>query len=60
MFNYDYPPFRPPNEANSVLIRATRGCPWNKCQFCTMYKDIKFQLKTFDEIKKDVDFACKI
>lgn len=60
MFNYDYPPFRPPNEANSALIRATRGCPWNKCQFCTMYKDTKFQLKTVDEIKKDVDFACKI
>ena len=58
--DYDYPPYRPPNEAESALIRVTRGCPWNRCLFCTMYKTLKFQLKTLDEVKNDIDKAAKI
>jgi radical SAM superfamily enzyme YgiQ (UPF0313 family) len=60
MLDYDYPPYRPPNEAYSALIRASRGCPWNRCLFCTMYKSLKFQLKSVDEVKKDIDKAAKI
>jgi radical SAM superfamily enzyme YgiQ (UPF0313 family) len=60
MLEYDYPPYRPPNEARSALIRASRGCPWNRCLFCTMYKNLKFELKSLDEIKNDVDKASKI
>ena len=59
-FNYDFPPYRPPNEATSALIRASRGCPWNKCLFCTMYKTIKFRPRPVDEVKKDIDTAAKI
>jgi radical SAM superfamily enzyme YgiQ (UPF0313 family) len=58
--DYDFPPYRPPNEATSVLIRASRGCPWNKCLFCTMYKSIKFKPKSVDEMKKDIDKATSI
>lgn len=60
MINYDFPPYRPPNEASSALIRASRGCPWNKCLFCTMYKDFKFHPRSVDEIKKDIDMATRI
>lgn len=60
MLNYDFPPYRPPNEANSALIRASRGCPWNKCLFCTMYKNIKFQPRPIEEIKNDIEKAVKI
>ena len=59
-FNYDFPPYRPPNEATSALIRASRGCPWNKCLFCTMYKTNKFCPRPVDEVKKDIDMAAKI
>jgi len=59
-FNYDFPPYRPPNEASSALIRVSRGCPWNKCLFCTMYKTIKFHPRPLDEVKKDIDTAAKI
>ncbi len=54
---YDFPPYRPPNEANSALIRITRGCPWNRCEFCFMYRDTKFQTKPLEEVKKDVKKA---
>ncbi len=57
---YDFPPYRPPNEAGSALIRITRGCPWNRCTFCFMYKDIRFETKSLEEIRKDVNTARQI
>jgi len=54
---YDFPPFRPPNEAFSALIRITRGCPWNKCEFCSMYKQMKFEIKLLEEMKNDIKKA---
>lgn len=57
---YDFPPFRPPNEAQSALIRITRGCPWNRCEFCSMYKKRAFEIKPLDEIKQDVIIAREI
>jgi biotin synthase-like enzyme len=58
--SYDFPPFRPPNEANSALIRITRGCPWNRCEFCAMYKHLKFESKPLPEVKEDVHRARQI
>lgn len=58
--SYDFPPFRPPNEAGSALIRITHGCPWNRCEFCAMYKRIKFKSKPLEEIKNDVLAAREI
>jgi radical SAM superfamily enzyme YgiQ (UPF0313 family) len=58
--DYDFPPYRPPSEAYSALVRASRGCPWNKCRFCTMYKDLKFSARKVDEVKKDIDRAAEI
>ena len=54
---YDFPPFRPPNEANSLLLRVTRGCPWNRCAFCPMYKDVKFEKRSVEEVMRDIDTA---
>jgi radical SAM superfamily enzyme YgiQ (UPF0313 family) len=60
MIQYDFPPFRPPNESSSALIRASRGCPWNRCLFCTMYKELRFQPRPVDEVRKDVDAAVRL
>lgn len=53
-------PIRPPSEATSLLIRATRNCPWNKCAFCHTYRDTKFELRPVDEVKADVQKAKDI
>lgn len=57
---YEFPPYRPPNEANSILLRLTRGCPWNRCTFCGMYKDIKFELRSYEEIASDIATARRL
>ncbi len=57
---YDFPPYRPPSEAYSCLIRFTRGCPWNKCEFCKMYKKIKFEKRPVEEIARDIENAPEI
>src|SRR4030067_1969862 len=57
---YDSPPYRPPSEAYSLLLRVTRGCPWNKCLFCSMYKDIPFERRPLEEIKEDIEQAARL
>lgn len=53
--NFEQGPIRPPSEAQSLLLRVSRNCPWNRCEFCHIYKKEKFSLRTFDEIKEDID-----
>ncbi|NVM20357.1 MAG: radical SAM protein [Desulfobacterales bacterium] len=55
--SYDFPPFRPPSEADSLLLRVSRGCPWNRCAFCPMYKGFKFEKRQVPDIKRDIDTA---
>lgn len=54
---YDLPPYRPPSEAHSALFRVARGCPWNKCGFCGMYKAMKFEIRPVDDVKEDIRIA---
>ena len=58
--SYDFPPFRPPSEADSLLLRVTRGCPWNKCTFCSMYKGTRFEIRDLEEIRSDIDAAKEL
>lgn len=54
---YEGTVYRPPSEANSLLIQATIGCPHNKCSFCDMYKGTRFRLRPVNEIKADLRMA---
>lgn len=57
---YEIGPIRPPNEAYSLLLRFTRNCPWNKCAFCHIYKERKFEARKFEEIKRDINTVKEI
>jgi radical SAM superfamily enzyme YgiQ (UPF0313 family) len=51
------PRYRPPSEANSILIQLELGCPWNRCGFCNMYKDMQFKRRNLSEILDDIIVA---
>ena len=52
---FEQGPIRPPSEAESLLIRITRNCPWNRCTFCPVYKDEKFSLRPRAHVLEDID-----
>jgi len=61
-YSFELGPIRPPSEGRdfSLLTRATRNCPWNRCEFCSIYKDKKFEYRSVEEIKQDIDVARAI
>lgn len=52
---YSTPLYRPPSEASSLILQITHGCSHNGCTFCGMYKEKKFYIKSFKEIKNHID-----
>jgi Radical SAM superfamily len=52
---FEQGPIRPPSEANSLLIRVTRNCPWNRCTFCPVYKGTRFSVRPKDHVIQDID-----
>ena len=48
-------PIRPPSEAESLCLRVTRNCPWNRCAFCSLYKDETFTVRSVDDVIQDID-----
>lgn len=49
---YVEPVFRPPSEAESLILPVTDGCSWNHCTFCEMYTapQKKFRARSEDEV----------
>lgn len=58
--SYDYPLYRPPSEAYSLILQITLGCSHNSCVFCGMYQSKQFHIKSIKEIKIEIDmFATR-
>lgn len=55
--DYDTPVFRPPSEAESFILRVTRGCAHNSCTYCNMYRGVKFEKLTDDQIMRQIAMA---
>ncbi|MBT2988857.1 MAG: radical SAM protein [Candidatus Thiodiazotropha sp. (ex Ctena orbiculata)] len=56
LFNYITPVFRPPSEAESLILQVTNGCSWNRCTFCEMYMEPqkRFKPKPIAEIRDEL------
>ncbi len=57
MLAYDQPLYRPPSEAKSFILQVTLGCSFNRCTFCSMYRSKEFQVRSRDDIFRDIDTA---
>ena len=51
--------YRPPYEANSLLLQVTLGCSHNKCTFCYMYPDVQFTFCPMEQIEADLEEAAQ-
>lgn len=53
---YINPVFRPPSEAQSLILPLTNGCSWNQCTYCEMYTapQKKFALRDGNEVLESI------
>lgn len=51
--------WRPPYEADSLLLEVTAGCTHHSCKFCTLYDDLpfKFRMSPLDDVEMDLQEA---
>ena len=54
---YEGDVYRPPSEAESLIIQLTIGCARNTCRFCTMYKRKQFRIRPISEIITELNWA---
>jgi radical SAM superfamily enzyme YgiQ (UPF0313 family) len=51
--------YRPPSEADSLILQATIGCSWNHCTYCDMYRDKEFRVRDLAASLEDLRDVAK-
>jgi radical SAM superfamily enzyme YgiQ (UPF0313 family) len=51
--------YRPPSEADALILQATIGCSWNHCTYCDMYRDKAFRIRDLAESLADLEAAAR-
>lgn len=51
---YEVGPIRPPSEFGSLMVRVTRNCSWNRCEFCMLYKGQTYEARPVEDVLRDI------
>ena len=58
--NYFGKVYRPPSEADALILQATIGCSWNHCVYCDMYSDKPvFRIRPVEELLTEIEQASR-
>jgi len=52
--------YRNPYWPTFPLLQITQGCTHNRCKFCTMYRDVKFQMQPLEWAEEDLRELAEI
>jgi radical SAM superfamily enzyme YgiQ (UPF0313 family) len=52
---YQNIPILPPDAYQALYIQASQGCPWNRCAFCSFYRDRDYRVPSQDEFRRHLD-----
>ena len=58
--NYREPLFRPPAEADSLIFQVVYGCPHNTCRFCGMYKGVRYDERSLEDVSAEIADAATL
>ncbi|RLL51384.1 radical SAM protein [Mariprofundus sp. EBB-1] len=56
---YHMPLFRPPSEADNLIIQVTLGCSFNQCSFCSMYRSKHYVQRALDVVSEEIKIAAR-
>lgn len=45
-------PILPPDDYQALYVRIHRGCPWNRCSFCSFYKEERYEILSLADLTK--------
>ena len=54
-----HPLFRPPGEADSLILQVDQGCPYNRCTFCGMYRGLPYRRLTLGQVDSLIARAAR-
>jgi radical SAM superfamily enzyme YgiQ (UPF0313 family) len=46
--------YYPQDEMHTCLLPVTSGCSWNRCAFCSMYKNVTYRQISFSDIETEL------
>ena len=52
---YGHVPILPPDQYRSLLVQATDGCTYNKCTFCTLYREKSFYTRPVNDFQTHLE-----